>query len=150
MNDRMKTDYPSNQLSYHELIASKQKIVTLSISPNHLRKYPSSPVAATMDPDPASYPKPMEEIEKLIQRGDLFVYTTELKRIKNGLDIMHERHGEILKEKEDKIWAVQNHLLTERAETDRLRKEVNSVNATIGQQLNTIHELRQSNLGNYR
>jgi len=91
----------------------------------------------------------MEEVEKLIQERGV-IFATDLKPIKNGLDIMHERHGEILKEKEDKIWALQNQLRIDQAEKDKLREEVNSVNAMNGQQLITIHELSQANLCNYR
>jgi hypothetical protein len=85
----------------------------------------------------------MEEVEKLIQERGV-IFATDLKPIKNGLAIMHERHGEILKEKEDKIWALQNQLRIDQAEKDKLREEVNSVNAMNGQQLITIRELSQS------
>jgi hypothetical protein len=60
-----------------------------------------------MDPDPASFPKPLEELEKFL-KSHPFTHVSKvvLKPIRDGLNLEHERHGEILKEKEDKIWAL--------------------------------------------
>ena len=82
-----------------------------------------------MDPDPASFPKPLEEIEKLVKRPGLYVLNASLKPIRAALNLEHERHGEILKEKEDKIWALQNQLQVERTEKDQLQREVEEVKA---------------------
>jgi hypothetical protein len=61
----------------------------------------------------------------------LSVATADLNPIKAGLAIMQERHAEILKEKEDKIWALQNQLLASTsAEKDKLIGELNRVRAT--------------------
>jgi chromosome segregation ATPase len=82
-----------------------------------------------MDPDPASFPKPLEEIEKLVKRPGLYVLNASLKPIRAALNLEYERHGEILKEKEDKIWALQNQLQAERTEKDQLQREVEEVKA---------------------
>lgn len=82
-----------------------------------------------MDPDPASFPKPLEEIEKLVKRPGLYVLNASLKPIRAALNLEYERHGEILKEKEDKIWALQNQLQAERTENDQLQREIEEVKA---------------------
>jgi chromosome segregation ATPase len=82
-----------------------------------------------MDPDPASFPKPLEEIEKLIKGPFAKVRKACLKPVRAALDLEHERHGEILKEKEDKIWALKNELQAERTEKGQLQRDIEKVKA---------------------
>jgi chromosome segregation ATPase len=82
-----------------------------------------------MDPDPASFPKPLEEIEKLIKGPFANVRKACLKPVRAALDLEHERHGEILKEKEDKIWALKNELQAERTEKGQLQRDIEKVKA---------------------
>ena len=78
-----------------------------------------------MDPDPATFPKPLEEFDNLIKFCPFtHVPKAILKPIMDGLNLEHERQGEILKEKEDKIWALQNQLQAERTEKDQLQRVI--------------------------
>jgi chromosome segregation ATPase len=82
-----------------------------------------------MDPDPASFPKPLEEIAKLMKNFPRSRVSASLKPISAGLHLEHERHGEILKGKEDKIWELQNQIQAERTEKDQLQREIKKVKA---------------------
>jgi chromosome segregation ATPase len=82
-----------------------------------------------MDADPAPFPKPLEEIQKLIKTPYTHVLRASLRPIRAGLNLEHERHGEILKEKEDKIWALQNQLQAERIEKDQRQREIENIKA---------------------
>jgi hypothetical protein len=137
MNEPAKVKHSPFRVSNTErslnTLLPERKIVTLKLPGEHLRKFPSSRDAVKMDPDPASFPKPLEEIEKLIKqlinRPHLYSVSASLKPIRAALNLEHERHGEILKEKEDKIWALQNELQAERTEKDQLQRDIEKVKA---------------------
>lgn len=104
-----------------------------------------------MNPDPAPFPKPLEEIEKLIEKlikrpHHLYSIGASLKAIRAALNLEHERHGEILKEKEDKIWALQNQLQAECTEKNQLQRDIEKVKAEIQKTLRTSSEARCSML----
>ncbi|KAH8773098.1 hypothetical protein F5882DRAFT_505763 [Hyaloscypha sp. PMI_1271] len=127
----------------------ERKIVTLKLPGVHLRKFPSSRDAVKMNPDSAPFPKPLEEIEKLIEKlikrpHHFYSIGASLKAIRAALNLEHERHGEILKEKEDKIWALQNRLQAECTEKDQLQRDIEKVKAEKHDKIWTLQNQLQA------
>jgi hypothetical protein len=101
-----------------------RKIVTVKVPSNLLQKFPPSRLSPTMDSEPDAFPQPLEETNKLIKRGGLRTKTTDLALIKASLEIVYERHGEILKEKEDRVLALQYKLSNQQSKENELSEEI--------------------------
>jgi predicted nuclease with TOPRIM domain len=77
-----------------------------------------------MDSDSSSFPQPLEEIDKMIKRSGFWPMTKDLVSIKTSLAVVHKRHEEILKEKEEKILALQYKLSNQQSKEAELAKEI--------------------------
>jgi hypothetical protein len=113
------------------------KIITLSISLNHLRGYPSTQPSVNMEP--AGFPDPINQLQWIIgTQGLELIDKQRLESVKTGVAVLQKRHGEIVIEKESKILALEFQLLKtsdEKAQQDENVKRFEEENAKLKEEV---------------
>jgi hypothetical protein len=122
------------------------KIITLSISPNHLRSFPSTQTSANIEQ--ARFPDPLDQLQWIIgTQGFNLIEKQRLEAVKTGVALLQKRHEEIVKDKEGKILAMEFQLMEatdeKRQHDEKIQRleEENAQNAKAAELFDTATDI---------